>query len=590
MKMKKMNLWMLTAILTCGLGMLLTSCSKSDNDAGAQQKMTPLSNADMESLRQAVIGIWVDTENIQLLGYSKAYAFDEYGNVECKYNIPNNNDDSETIDDDDLVMVSYEGKWKVVDDIKDRWTDSGENCIGLALELKALGSEDLGVVNDTLLVSVEKDGKCTFLTTDEVDQIAYQGSLGMTKEDIEEAKAMGRAALRRASLWDKLKGPSVFIAEVAKQTWDKVLVPVGKFVGDVVVGLGRNALAFTQTVLNAAFKGLSFDTATKTVSPSLADWMGAAYPTTGAIDPLLSDISMPGTHDTFSFTLSLQMGGLEGKTQMYNIETQWAMGVRCFDVRLNTLEVVDKITSAAGYGFSQKLGIYHGPIYLQKTLRSGLEDIVAMVKKHPTETAIVIMKFENHENAENIAEINKTLENFKDNILFNPSPGLRLSQCRGKIVILQRYNEQKSTFAHLHATDWPQDGQAKIEFSNNATEDLFVQDMYEVPKEDSRQTFWDKKEATFEKVVKLAVDESRKNTWFVNHESAYVGVINYAANANEMIPRIQNILDKKEYENKRIGIVVTDFVGFKGLYDARFSYVDCTMLPGKIISHNSTAK
>ena len=142
----------------------------------------------------------------------------------------------------------------------------------------------------------------------------------------------------------------------------------------------------------------------------------------------------------------------------------------------------------------------------------------------------------------------------------------------------------------MHATDWPKDGQAKIEFSNNATEDLFVQDMYEVPEEDSRQTFWNKKEAAFEKVVKLAVDDNRKNTWFVNHESAYIGVINYASNASEMIPRIQKILDKKEYENKRVGIVVTDFVGFKGIYDARFSQVDCTMLPGKIISHNSGAK
>ena len=52
--MKKIQTWMIAAILTCGFGTMLASCS--DNDSETQQKMTPLSDADMESLRQAVIG------------------------------------------------------------------------------------------------------------------------------------------------------------------------------------------------------------------------------------------------------------------------------------------------------------------------------------------------------------------------------------------------------------------------------------------------------------------------------------------------------------------------------------------------------
>ena len=44
--MKKMNLWMLTAILTCGLGMTLTSCSDSDDDDNGKEVVNPATEED----------------------------------------------------------------------------------------------------------------------------------------------------------------------------------------------------------------------------------------------------------------------------------------------------------------------------------------------------------------------------------------------------------------------------------------------------------------------------------------------------------------------------------------------------------------
>ena len=44
--MKKMNLWMLTAILTCGLGMTLTSCSDSDDKNGGKEAVNPATDDD----------------------------------------------------------------------------------------------------------------------------------------------------------------------------------------------------------------------------------------------------------------------------------------------------------------------------------------------------------------------------------------------------------------------------------------------------------------------------------------------------------------------------------------------------------------
>ena len=44
--MKKMNLWMLTAILTCGLGMTLTSCSDSDDKDNGKEIVDPATDED----------------------------------------------------------------------------------------------------------------------------------------------------------------------------------------------------------------------------------------------------------------------------------------------------------------------------------------------------------------------------------------------------------------------------------------------------------------------------------------------------------------------------------------------------------------
>lgn len=41
-----MNLWMLTAILTCGLGMTLTSCSDSDNKDNGKEIVDPATDED----------------------------------------------------------------------------------------------------------------------------------------------------------------------------------------------------------------------------------------------------------------------------------------------------------------------------------------------------------------------------------------------------------------------------------------------------------------------------------------------------------------------------------------------------------------
>ena len=60
----------------------------------------------------------------------------------------------------------------------------------------------------------------------------------------------------------------------------------------------------------------------------------------------------------------------------------------------------------------------------------------------------------------------------------------------------------------------------------------------------------------------------------------------YAVNAKNILPWIEEYLNKNVMKDKCAGIVVTDYVGASGLYN--FASFDCTKLPGIVISHNSS--
>lgn len=49
--------------------------------------------------------------------------------------------------------------------------------------------------------------------------------------------------------------------------------------------------------------------------------MGSTYPS-GKMNVKICNISMMGTHDTFTYTMSGILGAVTGKTQKYDIPTQ----------------------------------------------------------------------------------------------------------------------------------------------------------------------------------------------------------------------------------------------------------------------------
>ena len=554
--MKQRLIWLLAAILTLS-GTMLTLASCSD-----KEDTTPTLTPE-EQLKKDVVGAWIDTTAVELFGYAKFIELREDQTVDLVIVKPVDNGDG-VYDEKDLVGTVSSGTWKPISNMKDRWSDPGEEITlnAIALETKIQGYEQYGIQYDTLLVEKVDDGLlCLF--TEEVDMLAELDKSGLLDELVPVASTRG-------SFWYRL------IEKIKKVT-------LKKFLGS----LGKNILTLLNTLGQTVLKVMMGPDGIK-VDPDLSDWMGSTYPR-GQRNVKICNISMMGTHDTFTYTMSGLLGAVTGKTQKYDIKTQWALGVRCFDVRINEFEIVD-VMRTQGQGGNDILGIYHGPISLDKRLSSGIEDIVECLKRHKDETAIAILKFENHETDDNKREVNQILQGFKDYIVMDPRPGLTLDQCRGKLIIIQRYDSPKDISHYIRANSWPESGRSELVFSGNDSwkEPLYVQDIYKVPDGDSRDQYYEKKKAGLKACFDDSANPQQPDTWHFNHESGYVGAVNYAVNAKNIIPWIEDYLKKDVMKDKCAGIVVTDYVGASGLYN--FASFDCTKLPGIVISHNTSNK
>lgn len=150
----------------------------------------------------------------------------------------------------------------------------------------------------------------------------------------------------------------------------------------------------------------------------------------------LSDLSIPGTHDSGMFASTHFTWGIAkawAKTQERNFYEQLKSGIRFFDIRI-----------------AEDMWIYHGPIWSSYTFEKALKEFVDFLKRYPTETIIIRFKDENWDPAKSdstkIAEWrNKILTLFNQSwlkpFLFNNTSGdtyvnPTLNEMRGKIYLI----------------------------------------------------------------------------------------------------------------------------------------------------------
>ena len=173
------------------------------------------------------------------------------------------------------------------------------------------------------------------------------------------------------------------------------------------------------------------ETVNKTPVPGSADWMKRLPD-----DFLLSDILIPGTHD--SATQYVQLAWFS-KCQDLSISEQLNAGCRYLDIRLGDAEKGSPYPRLT-HGFTNcKSSLPGGAL----TLDTVLDDCYAFLKQHPAETVLFAVKHEHGDSS--VAAIQRVMQDLISKqeqswLLTDTIP--TLGEARGKLVLLRRWEDE----------------------------------------------------------------------------------------------------------------------------------------------------
>lgn len=161
------------------------------------------------------------------------------------------------------------------------------------------------------------------------------------------------------------------------------------------------------------------------------DWMARLYDTTP-----IALVSIPGAHDAATgegFTEEYAPYAEEfATTQALPLSSQWAAGVRAFDLR----PAVDDRNGVA------ELHIYHGRMRTKASFGYAIRMLIDSLKAHPSEFAIVVMRHETDGDggSERWAEAMRDFLNSEEirSHIADYNPFLTVKDMRGRLLVLSR--------------------------------------------------------------------------------------------------------------------------------------------------------
>ncbi|MBO5420159.1 MAG: fimbrillin family protein [Bacteroidales bacterium] len=333
--------------------------------------------------------------------------------------------------------------------------------------------------------------------------------------------------------------------------------------------------------------------------PSSNDVIGNNWITPLDDNIYVSQLSIPGTHDAATgdgTTFSM------GKTQDIDIEGQWEMGIRAFDIRPREGSNDD---SQLDYG--NNLWINHGGVSTTWSMDAIVKTFKTYLEANPGEFAIVIMRHETEGDGTSESWPDTMADALNDyaaltntttgkGLTVNFKPDLTIGECRGKILFMMRSWTPYTggpTVGGYHG--WSHDAAAvktEIWGPGSTKGTLYVQDYYNIdlgftiiPNYDktSHENIFKKQNALcdmLELSAKSHTDDTFKNTWFINHTSGYLyytigdaGVsttAGYRYNARNNHPVVYNFITNntvtingttRTRPTGSTGIILMDFVG-----------------------------
>lgn len=267
---------------------------------------------------------------------------------------------------------------------------------------------------------------------------------------------------------------------------------------------------------------------------SSSSWMESI-----AGDTRLSELSIPGTHDSATQYVSLSP---IFQCQDANIQTQLENGYRYLDIRL----VLKKDNLILKHNFAKcrkNESIFSKPL----TLDDVLNDIYTFLDEHPSETIIFCVKKENSKDDLNRV---KSIFNSKINTdsWYTENKIPTLDEVRGKIVLATRFENEYGLYLN-----WQEQGNRTIfdvphkKEDMNVSESLVVQDRFNYGVED-------KIDAIEYCLENTKADDS---TFHLNFTSTSgKGKIGFP---KKYAKKINNHLMEYNWQKKNYGIIIVDF-------------------------------
>ncbi len=275
-------------------------------------------------------------------------------------------------------------------------------------------------------------------------------------------------------------------------------------------------------------------------------WMGVLQNTS---DYLLSDLTIPGTHDTGTWKINKANSA---KCQNLSLKDQLELGIRFIDIRLvpyyNSAKSIDD------------LAIYHSSVPGDVWFSDVVNDCRDFLTTNGKET--IIMSIKNEAGVDDLT-FNTALDVFlttekqtNSNVdLFYTSNAVpKLSDAAGKIVLFRRYTG--STKGIDATIDWPHDDKTSIPTQNN----MMIQDVFRMKFANQGDVKWSSH------ILPFLIDAISNNlsSWYINFTSTSGG--GYPSTFSEEInPLFQTWLETKVDELKttnnriRLGTIIMDF-------------------------------
>lgn len=163
---------------------------------------------------------------------------------------------------------------------------------------------------------------------------------------------------------------------------------------------------------------------------------------------LLSDITIPGTHDTMAL-----YGGPAAECQAWNLEDQLKAGIRYLDLRV--------------YAFENTLYLMHGIVYQHSTFTRALDTLKAFLSEFPSETVFARVKPDLFDKSKVQELFEKLIEG--DSSVWVQSAIPRLDEVRGKIVFIQ----EDSFLLGVPLSETDTKGDYKVVHVNDKEKEIF---------------------------------------------------------------------------------------------------------------------